>query len=335
MKKVFFLFIIMLCFSCGKTLEKQQDSSLSFYYWRTHFTLDSIERVGLKELNVKKLYIRYFDVALKDNKAIPISPVIFKDAIPAIVVVPVIYIKNEVVLKEGLNTAELAIHLLDFVKQINEKNQLMTDELQLDCDWTLTSKDRFFDLIKELKKLTKAKISVTIRLHQVKYASKTGVPEVDHGALMYYNMGQIAGDTLNSIYDRNIAKKYVGSLKEYPLRLNYALPIYSWLIQSRRGQVVKLISRVRVEDVEKNIAFERISANGFVVLEEGTYFGQYFKVDDQLKVETTTNEQLLEMIHDLRESSGKCPQEIILYDLNSKNLVFYDKETFEKLVRCN
>lgn len=327
--------VIMLFFSCGKTLEKQQNSSLSFYYWRTHFTLDSIERVRLNELDVKKLYIRYFDVALKDNKAIPISPVIFKDEIPAIGVVPVIYIKNEVVLKEGLNTAELAVHLLDFVKQINEKNQLVTEELQLDCDWTLTSKDRFFDLIKELKQLTKAKISVTIRLHQVKYASKTGVPEVDHGALMYYNMGQIASDTLNSIYNRDIAKKYVGSLKEYPLRLNYALPIYSWLIQSRKEKVVKLISRVRVDDVEKNTAFKRVHANGFVVLEEGTYFGQYFKADDQLKIETTTNEQLLEMIHDLRASSGKCPQEIILYDLNSKNLVFYDEETFKKLVRCN
>lgn len=325
---------MMLCFSCNKSVEKQDHTVLSFYYWRTHFSLDSIERESLKDLNVEKLYIRYFDIALQDDQAIPVSPIMFNEKIPGLEVVPVVYIKNEVMLKEKLNIPELAKHITNFIEQINTKNNIESTELQLDCDWSITSRDRFFDLIAELKKVTSWKISVTIRLHQVKYASKTGIPEVDHGVLMYYNMGKIANDSLNSIYERSIAKKYIGALQDYPLRLDYALPIYSWLIQSRNGQVVKLISRVRVESLKENKAFKHIHNNRYQVVVEGDYFGQYFKVGDEVKVESTSDQQLREMITDLRKASGKCPQEIILYDLNTKNIVFYEKETFKELVTC-
>ena len=333
MKKILLVLIALLCVSCIGTTSSS-NPTLSFYYWKTTFTLDAVEKEALTNFGVRKLYIRYFDVGLKGGSAVPISPVVFKEAVPLVEVVPVVYIKNEVVLNEKLEVKTLANQLVDFVLQINEHNNIDCQEIQIDCDWTLASKDRFFALIEQLRKETEMKISATIRLHQVKYASKTGIPNVDRGVLMYYNMGRISADSLNSVYDRSIAQKYLSGLKDYPLDLDYALPIYSWVVHSRKGQVVRLISRLRTNDLQQQSEFELFQPNQFRVKQEISRFGFVFQKGDVLKVESVTAEQLKEMTTDLYQASGKCPNEIILYDLNSKNINYYDKEVFKEMVRC-
>lgn len=332
MKKFLFGILLLLGISCVDTTSKD-NPQLSFYYWKTTFLLDQVERETLKNLAVRKLYIRYFDVGLKNGTAVPITPVVFKEAVPLQEVVPVIYIKNEVVLSEQLNVKKLAHQLVDFVQQINDQNNIDSQEIQLDCDWTLMSKERFFALVEQLRKETDMKISATIRLHQVKFASKTGIPNVDRGVLMYYNMGRIAADSLNSIYDRQIAQKYTSGLKDYPLALDYALPIYSWVVHSRKGQVVRLISRLRVTDLEQQPHLHPLNKTQFVVEKEMEAFGFVFQVGDVLKVESISPDQLKEMTTDLYRASGKVPKEIILYDLNSKNINTYDQEIFKEMVR--
>lgn len=334
MKYLICLFSLFLLLGCDFKNNKHSQTTLSYYYWRTSFQLDSIEKKSLEELNVKKLYIRYFDVVLQGNQAIPVSPIIFKESLPQLEVVPVVYIKNEVLINEQTNLYILAEKIVDFIRQVNDVNDIDCQEIQLDCDWTLQSKDRFFKLIEYIKKDIDWKLTSTIRLHQVKYASKTGIPDVDSGVLMYYNMGTIASDSLNSIYDRSIAKKYIGGLKDYPLALDYAFPIYSWVVQSRNGKVIKLISRVRLDDLKEKSGLKQISEFVFSVQEEGLYFGEYFQGGDQVKVESIKPEQLQEMKQDLYQASGKCPSEIILYDLNSKNVTFYEKEVLEELSLC-
>lgn len=333
MKKILLGILLMLVISCVNTSTKT-NPKLSFYYWKTSFVLDQVERETLQNLAVNKLYIRYFDVGLKNGTAVPISPIVFKDTVPQLEVVPVIYIKNEVVLSDKLDVKKLANQVVDFVLQINEHNNIDCQEIQIDCDWSLTSKDRFFSLLEQLRKETEMKISATIRLHQVKYAAKTGVPPVDRGVLMHYNMGRIASDSLNSIYDRTIAQKYHSGLKDYPLHLDYALPIYSWVVHSRNDQVIRLVSRLRVSDLKEQEALAQQSASQFVVKREASMFGFVFQKDDHLKVESVSAEQLKEMITDLYQASGTCPNEIILYDLNSKNINYYDQEIFKEMVRC-
>ncbi|MDM1045822.1 hypothetical protein HX004_08030 [Myroides sp. 1354] len=333
MKKMILLMLLVLSTSCRNT-STQAPPKLSFYYWKTTFSLDQVERDALKNLAVSKLYVRYFDIGLKNGTAIPITPVVFKDTVPLLEVVPVVYIKNEVVLSEQLDVKKLAHQLVDFVLQINEKNNVDSQEIQIDCDWTLTSKDRFFALIDQLRKETEMKISATIRLHQVKYASKTGIPNVDRGVLMYYNMGRIASDSLNSIYDRQIAQQYIGGVKEYPLELDFALPIYSWVVHSRKDQVLRLISRLRIQDLQKQPQIKQLKDHQFVVTQEVTAFGFVFQPGDRLKVESISAEQIQEMTEDLYRARGTCPKEIILYDLNSKNINSYDQEIFKEMVRC-
>ncbi|WP_121964048.1 hypothetical protein [Myroides sp. N17-2] len=333
MKKYVLFLCLLLVVGCGFKKDNQVDTKLSFYYWRTNFQLDSLERSTLKDLEVERLYIRYFDIGLKVDNTIPIRPIQFKDSVPNLEIIPVVYIKNDVLLNGRVDRG-LAKKIIDYINQINKHNHIVTDEIQLDCDWSLKSKDSFFELIEQIKKESNWEVSSTIRLHQVKYASKTGIPKVNYGVLMYYNMGTIASDTLNSIYDRNIGKKYIGALADYPLELKYALPIYAWAIHTRENKVLRMISRVRTSDVEKIAAFKKMDSIRYVVEEEGVYFGQLFLVGDQIKVETTTSEQLLEMKQDLQKASGKCPSEIILYDLNSRNIPYYEKEVWKEIIIC-
>ncbi|MDH6599825.1 hypothetical protein M2306_000519 [Myroides gitamensis] len=96
MKKIILGMLLLLCVSCMNT-SSNTNPKLSFYYWKTTFSLDQAEKEALTNLNVSKLYIRYFDIGLKNGTAIPITPIVFKEAVPLLEVVPVIYIKNEVV----------------------------------------------------------------------------------------------------------------------------------------------------------------------------------------------------------------------------------------------
>lgn len=310
------------------------DPKLSFYYWKTDFKLTPKERQSLKELDVTRLYIRYFDIALKGNDVIPVMPVLFKDSIRVTQkIIPVVYVKNEVMLSPNTNVKELTEKTLRLIEQINHLNDIEINEIQLDCDWSLKSKERFLAFVEEMKKQSQLKISTTIRLHQIKYAAKTGIPDVDYGVLMYYNMGQIASDSLNSIYDKSIANTYIQSLRHYPKELKVALPIYSWIIQSRDGKIVRLISRVRKEDVSRQNHVEPLDENRFIVTSSTEMFGQFFIKNDQIKIESISEDALLEMAKDLKNNSPHPIEEIILYDLEEKNIQAYEKNFFKKMVQ--
>lgn len=329
MKKIYFLFVLFVCISCSK---KENNIDMSFYYWKTQFKLDASEIDFLKQNQINKMYIRYFDVSLKGGKPVPVSAITF-DTIPKnLQIVPVIYIKNEVVLLPNLEVNKLASNIVNYINQINAKYHISVNEIQLDCDWSLNSKEQFFALVDEIKKQSKLKMSATIRLHQIKYFQKTGVPEVDEAVLMYYNMGTIAADSLNSIYDREVAKNYIKSLNSYPLKLNVALPVYSWMVHTRDRKPINLISRIRKEQLDTISNFKKIDENRYLVQESKSYFGNYFKKGDVVKIEGTTSKQIQEMITDLSESMKESPREIIFYDFDKTNTNYYENEFFKKAV---
>lgn len=320
----------LICFfSCSK---KENNIQTSFYYWKTQFKIDNSEEEFLKESQINKMYVRYFDIGLKGGNSIPISAITF-DSIPnGMQIIPVVYIKNEVVLKPNLDIKELSANMLKYIGQINKVNNIQINEIQLDCDWNLTSKNQFFALVDQIKKESKLKLSATIRLHQIKYFEKTGIPNVDEGILMYYNMGTIAADSLNSIYDRDIAKKYINTLSHYPLKLNVALPIYSWLVHTRNQKPIKLISRIRKEQLDSIPNFKKIDDNRYLVQESETYFGTFFKKEDIVKIESISAKQIEEMIADLSEVMKEKPSEIIFYDFDRTNIKSYEDEFFKKAV---
>lgn len=328
MKKNWLLMLLVaVLVACS---EKTEKINTAFYFWRTTFSLTETEQQYLKDLEVKKLYIRYFDVALQNNQAVPVASVVFNQKPLGYNVVPVIYIKNEVFLQNNA-TDSLALNVYNYIQQINKSADVSITEIQFDCDWSLKSKQNYFQFIEEFKKLH-PNLSATIRLHQIKYPEKTGIPSVKTGVLMYYNMGVISAGEDNSIYSQKIAQNYIASLQNYHLPLNIALPVFSWGVHIRNNQVTNLIGGLRVDDLSGD-QFEKISEDRFKVLKDVVFKGRYLAKDDEIKIEAISADQLKEMMHDIKKNSKHKPNEIIFYDLNENNLKAYEKEDFKTVSR--
>ncbi|MBF4517322.1 hypothetical protein IRZ71_13235 [Flavobacterium sp. ANB] len=323
-------FVFLLLVSCSKTKEP----IISFYYWKTIFKLSPAEKEVLKDNNVTKLYIRYFDIGLhpKAQEPIPVSPIHFQENMNGFEIVPVIFIKNKVMLQNNLDIDDLAQKTIFLVEEINTKNKIVSTEIQIDCDWTLASKGNYLKFIERFKKLSHKKLSATIRLHQVKYFKKTKIPNVDSGVLMYYNMGSIAPDSLNSIYSQKIAHNYLESLKKYPLHLDFALPIYSWGVHIRNKKVIGLRSKLNVNELKIDKNFERISPVFFKARQSNYKNGVFYEENDLLKIEAISSEDLNEMAEDLDENLAQKPNEIIFYDLDEFNIKNYEKNIFKQVV---
>ena len=331
-KTILFGVILCLFISC----QQQEQPTISFYYWKTIFRLSPKEKNTLTTNQVKRLYIRYFDIDLSEQTQIPYprTPIRFEETTANFEIIPVVYIKNKVMLDKKLNVLDLAQKTNDFIQQINSKNNITIQEIQIDCDWTLASKDNYLRFIEAFKKVSNKKLSATIRLHQIKYFQKTKIPNVDRGVLMYYNMGKIAPDSLNSIYDRNIANRYLSSLKNYPLPIDIALPIYSWGIHIRDGKIIGLRNKIDVDNLKNNSSFVLTKNNWFTIENSNFRDGVFYKEKDQLKIETISQNDLLEMANDLEENTTQNPKEIIFYDLDEFNLKNYEEGLFEKIIDC-
>lgn len=330
LKKLISIFLILSLASC----DKQEKPVIAFYYWKTNFVLSGKEQSVLAQNKISKIYLRYFDVAIssKTGNPIPVAMVHFGRTAAEFKIIPVVYIKNEVMLDAKVDLNELAYKIKGTIGQINKKHSISIDEIQIDCDWTLTSRDRYLQFIGLFKKINQPiGISATIRLHQVKYYQNTGIPSVDKGVLMYYNMGKIGVDSLNSIYDRKIAGKYLASLKRYPLPLDIALPVFSNGIHIRSNHVIGLKSKINISELRKDTNFAALGTVFFKAVKSNYRQGIYYKKGDLLKIESISEENLIEMADDLKDRLQKPPKEIILYDLDELNFHNYDNTIFQKI----
>jgi hypothetical protein len=329
MRILFFAFCLILIFSCSE----KQSPEVSFYYWKTNFKLTDLEKQTINKNEVKKLYLRYFDVALSGDEPFPVSPVAINENLKNIEIIPVVFFKNEVFLSKQNSIEQLSQNVFKLISQINKKNKIEIKEVQLDCDWSLESQERYFDFVSNFKKSSKLKISATIRLHQIKYFEKTKIPDVDKGVLMFYNMGKISAGETNSIYDQKIAESYIKSLREYPLELNVALPIFSWAIHIRNNKVINLISKTNSSNFTSDKNFINYKDNFFRVAENQLKMGFFFQKGDIIKIESISKGNLSEMIEQVDSNIKTAPEEIIYYDLDEINIKQYNDESFFK--KCN
>jgi hypothetical protein len=242
-----------------------------------------------------------------------------------------VFIKNKVFLDKNCDITNLAKKTYNLIAQINTNNGISCEEIQIDCDWTLSSRDNYLKFISNFKKISGKKLSATIRLHQIKYFEKTKIPNVDKGVLMYYNMGKIATDTINSIYDRNIANNYIRSIKNYPLNINIALPIFSWGIHIRDGKVIELINKLDINKLNDKTYFKVDEKNRFQVIQDNYTSGTFYKLGDIIKFEIITPNDLIEMSSDLYENAKDIPEEIIFYDLDEFNINKYENDIYKKV----
>ena len=112
--------IIVGCKPSGKGIDNPKPA---VYYWRTTLTLDSLERQFLNDYNVGKMYVRYFDITLNEDKQLhPNATITFDDSIPAgIEVIPTVFIVNNCI-EHGIDT--IAPLLVKRVLQMNETHDI-------------------------------------------------------------------------------------------------------------------------------------------------------------------------------------------------------------------
>lgn len=330
---------LVVLFSCSS---KKTKPAVSFYYWRTEFSLKANEKAALTENGVSAIYLRCFDIVYDEKlkRAVPQAIVRFRDTALIAQIVPVVFIKNQVFLEldsNGIDT--LAEYTFSLLEQINQSQRISAKELQIDCDWTRKSSDNYFHFLRLLKQKLRtksrlfpaAKLSATIRLHQIKYAGLQGVPPVDKGVLMFYNMGKINGSPVNSVYDRKISQSYLSALNKYPLPLDFALPVFAWGIHLRKGQVIELLNKMDSRDFANKNEFEASGKNRFVVKKSGFKNGFYFKAGDEIKAEEIKAQDFESMADDLTEHCKRPVERLIFYDLDSINISRYEKDIFKKV----
>ena len=271
----------------------------AFYYWRTTLRLSEVEKIALAELAIGRLYVRLFDVDWDHQvkTAQPLGPLAIGSdgGAPATVeVVPVVFIRERALRHlDGPATAALADNIWRKVSEMAPRLGRRSGELQLDCDWSDTTRDRYFALLNavdERARTAGTTLSATIRLHQVKYRERTGVPPVARGMLMFYNMGRIDAEAgTNAIFDPAAAQSYLGRVADYPLPLDVALPIWSWVIHVRGGEVEGLLQDTAPARLAEKAWLTPRGGGRFEVTETTFLNGALLRRGDFLDAEETTS----------------------------------------------
>lgn len=336
------LWIGLLCIFSFSLIGCNKDKSIvnrCFYYWQQDFTLSNETLNTLTSLEINKLYVKFFDVNWDKATAqpSPVADIHFSSEIPAgIEIIPVVFITNETLSHlDSAQTTMLAQKISKRIQGVIETNKIATpQEIQLDCDWTESTRENYFLLISTMKNFPDWKNtlwSATIRLHQIKYAEQTGIPPVNRGMLMFYNMGNIEDISAeNSIYDAATAELYTNRISEYPLPLDAALPCYSWGLLFDGQELLKIFYPLYPAQVDEKY-FIKKSENMHAAKGNFYFRGQFFVEGNILKLETMTPELTLQAAQQLSKELPPADRNIILYHLDTIILQNYTHENFEKI----
>lgn len=320
MKKLLYLLLLMII-SCAE--ENQHE--YSFYYWRTNLSLNSTEKEALQKSTTPYLYTRFFDIEKVDGKFQPIA-VITRDSTfeTPKEIVPVVFIKNEVFYDVKIEDIDfLAQNVSALIKKKqNDFGFKISQEIQIDCDWTNGTHKEYFEFLKKLKEYSGKEITCTLRLHQVKNSKLSGIPPVSKVYLMCYSTSSpLENSTRNSILDIKLLKNYLKNIDLYPLSMDIALPIYSWGIVTNHLGKHKLINALSVKDLE-NPNFKKLSNNSAEILKDGFYFGNFLNKGFTIKIEEISEVQLKETKKYLNK---KIPNyNIVYYHLDEKFINHFD-----------
>ncbi len=324
--------------SMGCSPNRQPEAS--FYYWKSVFRLSAKERKSLKELNVNRLYIKFFDVDwnYETQQALPVAQIQFAENIPnSLAVVPTVFITNQTMLQiSEEDLPALAQKLTAKIFAMVAAQHLNVPEIQLDCDWSGKSREKFFKIVSLVKQKLAPKsiqLSATIRLHQLKFVGKTGVPPVDRGVLMFYNMGSLDGlNTDNSILDLNIARHYLHRLKDYPIPLDVALPIYQWAVLKRENRVINLLTHVPLDSLTDTSRYEPLGAKKVRVRRSHYLQSVYLYPGDELRLEEVSLAEL-QGAAELTEPIVNQPKpHIIFYYLDESTSTRYAPQDLTEVV---
>jgi len=339
MKKILVLVLFSaFLFSC-KNDNKVENVERAFYYWKGN-SLGQENLGQIKKLNLNKLYVKLFEVDYSEARGnFPFEKnrpryYDFKE-LDSLEVVPTIYIKNGIFqYNDEKSLDKLADNIVFLINKYSikvdysdRKEQVFNyNEIQIDCDWTKSTKDKYFYLLKKIKELSKKELSCILRLYPYKYSDIMGVPPVDKATLMCYNLIKpLSQKDKNSILDIEELKKYLNKKKSYPVHLDIALPTFYWtqLYQNNRFAQLVNLSTNEVKSFAKN------TKPLWYQVEKDTSinYETYLKMGDQLKCEDVSTNTINEAIAIVKKNVKLDKQTTIsLFDLDSSTFTQYTNE---------
>ncbi len=334
--------LLLMCFCYACKQEKTSPTLPAFYYWKNHgaddyytsyndymtnkessFMIDSIE--------AKRLYIKILDVDWSPiNRAYPRSHNTLPEADTIMEYVPTIFITNRVF--EQIPDNELTGLADKIVSKCNFSNNSspLIKEIQIDCDWTNTTQAKYFDFLKIFKKaIGKISLSATIRLYQYRYREKTGVPPVDKGMLMLYNLQDLKRyDIPNSVFDAKEAAAYLDNQPEYPLPLDVALPLFSWAVGYHDGDFVALHNGVSPREADGFSFLKKEKDHYYQVKIDTTFDGHFYRTGDKIKVEYMDATSLQQAAELGKKAIHGKKSYVAFYHLDEKILSRFERKDF-------
>jgi hypothetical protein len=330
------LFTLLTAAALLASCHKQRTVNTAFYYWKTVYEANATEQRYLDSLHCKRLYLRVMDVDHGDTGPVPVSPVKFKSALPSSVqLVPVVFVVNNVLKNQmPAQLNQLASRIVYYVNgKIKQSGQGSFSELQIDCDWTRTTRNNYFYLLNRIKAypgLKNKKLSATLRLHQLKNPQSSGIPPVNRVMLMCYNMGNLRKyGTQNSILEQAELEKYLGSnLSHYPIAVDVGLPLFSWAVVFREQQYVGIAKRLNSDSLNNKKLFSVSNGHLYRLLNDLPAHG--LKRGDEIRWENTPADQLKTTAGYISKYLASDTLNLIYFHLDAPSLKNYTYETLEE-----
>lgn len=339
--KPLYLFVIALLITvaaCDSPAPTVPDPQRSAYWWKTTWNPDSTELDFINRQQIKKIYMRFFDVAPdgKSNVPKPKATIQFQQpVVNGVKIIPTIFITESCM---GMDIDKMPKILAYRVLQMCETNNIKgVDEIQIDCDWKESSQDQYFKFLDDLRKILAEKnirLSATIRLHQLRMTP----PPVDYGVLMAYNTGNISTPPRrNPVLSSKDAEPYLKSLKGYKLPLCAAYPNFNFQLLYRDGALRAILYN---EDTADTTKFHHISGDEYESTasrlivnnpEPGSSLTQILHGDKLLVYKAEYDEIAIirRAIDSLRPTMSA---QSIIYDINSRNINNLTIEQYEKIL---
>lgn len=333
-----FVFVSTLLFSCNSN-HKVEHVERAFYHWKNK-SIEQENIAQIKKLNVTKLYVKLFEVDYSPTRGnFPFSKnrpyyYNFKE-LDTIKIVPTIFVKNGIFqYNDEKSLDKLADNIVFLVEKYSSENNYNNrkekifdyDEIQIDCDWTKSTKDKYFYLLKKIKELSNKNISCTLRLYAYKYPDIMGVPPVDKATLMCYNLIQpLSQQNQNSILEVEELKKYLNQKKSYPVHLDIALPTFYWTQLYQNNRFTQLLD-LSTKDVK---SFTKMVKPLWYQVERDTSisYDTYLKAGDQLKCEDVSAKAIYEAIEVIKKHVKLDKHTTIsLFDLDNSTFNQYTDE---------
>lgn len=352
MKNYIFIFIVLLMFGCrqntsaprvakdslGEKLITPHREYNSIYHWKTVFNPTESELIFLREHNIKRLYLRFFDIALdnhwlgKQLSAIPIATTAFSQTPPLdMEIVPTVYITLEAIRSINGQEVDYANRIVTRILAMATRHKIGNiNEVQFDCDWTGTTKNSYFELCRIARDSLRKKgieLSSTIRLHQL----QDDCPPVDRGVLMLYNTGALKSvQTKNSILNYSDVIPYLKNIN-YRMHLDFAYPAFAWSIWFRDGKFKAIL---RTTDFLDTDYYQQLTDGTYKVLKDHYLESHELLRDDIIRLESPRYDEVLK-VKQLAEKTLRNNTEysVVLYHLDSISLTKYAADEIENIYR--